>query len=949
MDSWRPNDPEGNRRVITVAPGSEKADLVDIGATGLGLQDPDLLEGRGVLLVDTDRDGRQDFLLLRYQHPPSLFRSLPTEEERRTGGNAWVSVRVWECCSGCRESVGARVAAYVAQAGETERWELVHSAQVGTATGFLAYSDTAVHIGLGRSGAAPVRVRLEVSASSLNILARSSGVKPPIFLDPCCMHRNTHHLATVLGTWLRHPLPCVGAQVSWPRKRASSSDTMREYSHIRLNTELWVCAESARPRYVSPSAPILRNTSDDVAASSMNASDGKPEADPTRVGNPNADSTPTQRDKAAVNTTAASIPHLTKPSLPQSTVVRRLAQRAARRIWRLLSGNATTVNGTANRSLPLGIVQGRQDRQRTASGRGNNRLHPTWGMADSTLKRLVPAAYSDGVSAPSSPKRPSARLISNMLYARADEGIAAATSRPSPRGLSDMMVHWGQFIAHDLSHTTPQPNVVPRENFPIRVPRGDPAFDINATGVAVIRMRRSIYRMVERQREQINKVSSYLDGSTIYGSDPQRLKALRLGRGGRLQGRKGTQSQSRCPHALRRNTLGLANDNPLARPIASLSLSGDARANIQPGLHALHTLWHREHNMWADVIAQELGAHGALDGNTEVDVDSDGVFVDELLFTEARQLVEAEMQIITYDEYLPALLGRDVFGDEGLLAYSGYDETVDAAISTEFSTAAFRLLHSQVNEAMLACELHGSENGTNQHNNMGGSYPPSESQSFSGTAGACGPRRTPRLLPLEDSYFLADMGDTDTTIDALLVGMTAMPAQALDLVLVPSIRNNLFGRRMGGVDLGAIGIQRGRDHGLPDYHQLRTQLGLSGPMSLPQAVTDAYEASGDVGVDAIVGMYVEMDRGTENGERVGELAETIILDQFSRVRDGDRFHYRNTDGTGGSLQPEDIVDLRNHTTLAAVMRRNIVSVDWKDPPSTPTAPKSGVMYVSEVL
>ena len=71
--------------------------------------------------------------------------------------------------------------------------------------------------------------------------------------------------------------------------------------------------------------------------------------------------------------------------------------------------------------------------------------------------------------------------------------------------------------------------------------------------------------------------------------------------------------------------------------------AGDSRINVQPGIIALHALFLREHNRLADLYqAMEPLAS------------------DELIFFRARRIVIAELQAITYREYLPALLGRDI-------------------------------------------------------------------------------------------------------------------------------------------------------------------------------------------------------------------------------------------------------------------------------------------------
>lgn len=63
--------------------------------------------------------------------------------------------------------------------------------------------------------------------------------------------------------------------------------------------------------------------------------------------------------------------------------------------------------------------------------------------------------------------------------------------------------------------------------------------------------------------------------------------------------------------------------------------------NEQIGLTAMHTIWLREHNRIANEL-KELNSH--WDGET--------------LYQEARKIVGAEMQHITYTHWLPNILGE---------------------------------------------------------------------------------------------------------------------------------------------------------------------------------------------------------------------------------------------------------------------------------------------------
>lgn len=69
-------------------------------------------------------------------------------------------------------------------------------------------------------------------------------------------------------------------------------------------------------------------------------------------------------------------------------------------------------------------------------------------------------------------------------------------------------------------------------------------------------------------------------------------------------------------------------------------LTGDARANENLHLTTMHLLWARQHNLVADKLAE-------LNPSWE----------DEHVFQEARHIVVAQLQHITYAEFLPVLLG----------------------------------------------------------------------------------------------------------------------------------------------------------------------------------------------------------------------------------------------------------------------------------------------------
>lgn len=77
----------------------------------------------------------------------------------------------------------------------------------------------------------------------------------------------------------------------------------------------------------------------------------------------------------------------------------------------------------------------------------------------------------------------------------------------------------------------------------------------------------------------------------------------------------------------------------------------------------MHTLMAREHNRLAKTLAL-VNPH----------------WDDEILFQEARRIVIAEIQHITYNEFLPILLGKDVMEKFGLLLEKEVSEIDDSEI-----------------------------------------------------------------------------------------------------------------------------------------------------------------------------------------------------------------------------------------------------------------------------
>lgn len=471
-------------------------------------------------------------------------------------------------------------------------------------------------------------------------------------------------------------------------------------------------------------------------------------------------------------------------------------------------------------------------------GTGNNVRHPTWGSAGSAFLRMAEAAYADGTSAPSGADRPNPRDISNALMSQLEATESAS-------GMSNFVYAWGQFIDHDIDLTD---TATPAESFNISVPTGDDDFDPAGTGTKTISLSRSNWDPTTgtgttNPRQQVNSITAYIDGSMVYGSSKETADSLRTFVGGQLKTSEG-------------NLLPVED---------SMFVAGDIRASENPELMSLQTLFMREHNRLAEEISQ-----------------SDPSLTDEQIYQKTRQRVIAEIQAITYNEFLPALLGPNA-----LKRYSGYKANVNVGISNEFATAAFRVGHTMVG------------NDTDFLDDDGNSV------------------RDPVLL--KDAFFNISILQ-ETGIDPVLKYLASDRAEEIDTQIVDSLQNFLFGAPgQGGLDLASLNIQRGRDHGLADYNTTRAAFGLPKVTSFAQITSNPElqqkleELYGDVNkIDLWVGGLAE---DHVKGGNVGETFARIIADQFTRLRDGDRFYYQNV------YKGAELREIQN-TKLSDILKNN---------------------------
>jgi len=493
---------------------------------------------------------------------------------------------------------------------------------------------------------------------------------------------------------------------------------------------------------------------------------------------------------------------------------------------------------------------------RTINGQGNNIDNPTWGMENGELIRTTSVNYKDGVSELHDDK-PNARVISNRVFDQ------PATTEDIFQ-LSDFVWVFGQFLDHDLSK-------VGNSNEPVLVivPEDDEWF-LPGAAIALGRSEVVAGTGVDSPRQYKNKITAFIDGSNVYGSNQETADYLRSFSHGKLR----VSTGDLLPW---NTTTGEFNDpKDGAAPAmdddthsgGKLYVAGDSRANENPLLTAMHTLFMREHNRICGELVLEHPN-----------------WSDETLYQTARKEVGAILQAITYYEWLP-VTGLNI--EE----YSGYKPDVNPNITNLFSAAAFRVGHTLINSDIIRMDNNGDElsNGN---------------------------------ISLRDAFFNPIVVSLAGGIDPYLIGMATQVQQKMDNKIVDDVRNFLFGPpgSGGGLDLAAINIARGRERGVADYNQLRAEFDLepytefSQITSDPEALAALQSVYTDIDkLDAWVGMLSEEPMPNMI---YGELLSVSLMEQFRDLRDGDRFYFENDD----YFSEDDIARIKA-TTMQDVIMRN---------------------------
>nr|CDJ95346.1 Haem peroxidase domain containing protein [Haemonchus contortus] len=529
------------------------------------------------------------------------------------------------------------------------------------------------------------------------------------------------------------------------------------------------------------------------------------------------------------------------------------------------------------------------------------------GLDVSTLQQLLPDVEVEsiignftpflGFDAPRAKARsggelPSARVVSNIVHNDAPEFHVRFTH---------MLMQFGQILDHDMMHSPiargPNNTILNCSScdsqerlsihcFPIKIGKDDPFFPATHQDGRPRCMpftRSLLGQLTLGYRNQLNQLTAFLDASSVYGSTECEANQLRLFSMGKLNFTDLGFNKEALPQGRQERDCR----SVLSSTQKRCFVAGDERNNEQPGLTVIHTILLREHNR----IAAQLRR-------------VNNFWTDEQLYQEARRINIAKLQHVIFKEWLPVVLGCETMAKYDLMPkksgyFTGYDPHCDPAISQEMSTAAFRFGHTLIRAKF--------------------------------------PRLTDTYRNMSDDVELKDHFSDPSPLyerqnghlESMLMGLIGSESMAFDRHITNAVRNHLFAKPGGpltGIDLPAVNIQRGRDHGVQPYNKYRALCGLRPA----QKFDDLRSTMDDSAVEALRKVYEHVDdidlfpgimsERSMKGALVGPTLACIIGEQMQRLKKCDRFYYENSD-PAVRFTPDQLAEIRK-TTFAKIICEN---------------------------
>ena len=372
---------------------------------------------------------------------------------------------------------------------------------------------------------------------------------------------------------------------------------------------------------------------------------------------------------------------------------------------------------------------------RSHDGTCNNLQNPLLGSINTPYTRILSPAYGDGTNSPRNVSLVTGKALPNPRTISLSLSVPTSGQKLVKNGLSQLYAQFGQFLTHDLLGTSTTVDSAGNEFYcpcgstssnciSFNIPSPDPYLGLfcansgpNCTTGGIsqqtcIKQTRSsatfpTFNCSTSYREQLNLLSAYIDGSGIYGLNASRAAYLRTLNGGLLKTSTGLSGSSRLLRGQTNETLTGRTYLPIdpnntcstcktfstctsSSTIFNCFLAGEYRTSENLGLVSMHTLFNREHNRIASALAK-----------------INPKWNDETLYQEARRIVIAQLQHITYNEFIPQLIG-----DTSLLPlntnsyFTGYSSNVSPQITGEFATSAFRMGHSLMRQTLSMSNIY---------------------------------------------------------------------------------------------------------------------------------------------------------------------------------------------------------------------------------------------------
>eukprot|EP00105_Crassostrea_gigas_P042884 XP_019927032.1 PREDICTED: peroxidase-like protein [Crassostrea gigas] len=441
------------------------------------------------------------------------------------------------------------------------------------------------------------------------------------------------------------------------------------------------------------------------------------------------------------------------------------------------------------------------DPYRRTDGQCNNPINPLLGSSFTPQQRVLPNAYDNrAIDSPRTRSVDNSPLPSARTVSnRVFQGMTPVSARGSMKPTACFII---------------PVNIENRDHF---FPNSRPACTLFVTP------KHRPFGCQNGVREQINERTSFVDGSMIYGSDSTNERLAE-----HVQNILPPHPQG-CPAEI--------------QATRDCFVAGDHRQSETPILTVPHITWLRRHKLIADALRNATA-----------------ITNDEILFQETKRIVIAELQHVTYNEFLPAVLDNKttkafILRSRRSGHVDNYNPFINHRTINAFGVAAYRIGHSLVRNTLGLLEKG-------------------------------------RLItfPVQKHFEVPDLM-YEGGYERMARWMSREPKSLSDRLLVDGIRNRLFENfNFMGPSVETTSLDLGALLGVENTVFRPTMLTDSSVVSLEptslQLRVEVFRHPDDI--DLFAG---GMSETPDKGSILGPTFQCLIAYQFSLYKQGDRFWY----------------------------------------------------------